>query len=307
MKFSVALILSIALSSTANALVPRAELVVRDSEATVQQLEVREAEGTFDASEELWKRKGGGGAGGRGGGSSGGSSGGRTGGAGTSSGGSSGAGRGTGLGSSSSSTGGQTRTGSGPSPAYGGGGYYGGGAAVPYRTGAATRSGISPVLLGVGVGLGVGVLAYGLAGTWHHPVYSYPYKNTWTFYNITVDANQTKPVQCLCEEYSECGCDDNDNAQYQKDVLGNGSYAGLNKSVVSVADIQGKSTIILNGTLPNGTTAAGGTEEADGSTDSSSGTSTAATNGAFSLTHGMMQSGVYCIMAAAVGSAVFLA
>lgn len=69
-----------------------------------------------------------------------------------------------------------------------------------------------------------------------------------------------------------------------------------------MADIKGRSTIILNGTLPNGTTAAGGTESADGSTASSS--STATTDGAFSLT--MMQSSVYWVMAAAVGSAVFL-
>lgn len=78
-----------------------------------------------------------------------------------------------------------------------------------------------------------------------------------------------------------------------------------------MADINGRSTIVLNGTLPNGTTAAGGTEEADGSSssdDSSSGGSgTAVTDGAFSITHGMMQSGVYWVMAAVVGSAVFLA
>lgn len=73
-----------------------------------------------------------------------------------------------------------------------------------------------------------------------------------------------------------------------------------------MADINGKSTIILNGTLPNGTTAAGGTESADGSTATGSSSSTGtATDGAFSLT--VMQSGIYWVMAAAVGSAVFLA
>ncbi|OBT70115.1 hypothetical protein VE03_00558 [Pseudogymnoascus sp. 23342-1-I1] len=304
MKFSAALILSIALSSTANALVPRVELVVRDIDATVQQLEVREAESTFGAPEELWKRKGGGGGGGRGGSSGGSSSGGTSSGGtssgGTSSGGTSSGGRAGGLGSSSSSTGGSTTTGSGPKPAYGGGSYYGGGGAVPYTSGGASRGGISPVLLGVGVGVGAGALTYGLLGGWHGGrIYSYPYKNSWTFYNITVNANQTKPVQCLCEEYNECGCDDNENAQYQKDILGNGSYAALNKTLVTVADINSKSTIILNGTLPNGTTAAGGTEDADG-------TSTATTGDSFSLTHGMMRSGVYWVMAAVVGSAVFL-
>lgn len=178
-------------------------------------------------------------------------------------------------------------------PSYGGGGYYGGGAAAPYATGQRSVSGITPVLLGVGAGLAIGSIAtYGLYGYWHYPVYSYPYTHGWTFYNSTTNSTQTKPVNCLCEQYSECGCDDNTNAQYQKDILGNGSYAGLNHSLVSVADVNGKSTIILNGTLPNGTTASGGTDSP---------------GAAFSFRHAVMQSGAYWVMAGAVGSAVFLA
>jgi hypothetical protein len=167
---------------------------------------------------------------------------------------------------------------------------------VPYSTGQTSKgSGISPVILGAGIGLGVGaglaLATYGLAGAWHYRVYNYPYKTGWTFYNSTLNVTQTKPVNCLCEEFSECGCDDNTNAGYQTDILGNGSYAGLNHSVVSVADVNGTSTIILNGTLPNGTTATGGTDSPDA---------------AFSFRHSVMQSGVYWVMAAVVGSAVFL-
>jgi hypothetical protein len=44
------------------------------------------------------------------------------------------------------------------------------------------------------------------------------------------------------------------------DLIGNGSYAALNKTLVNVADVNGTSTILINGTLPNGTTASGGTE-----------------------------------------------
>lgn len=76
-------------------------------------------------------------------------------------------------------------------------------------------------------------------------------------------ANQTKPVDCLCQQYSECGCDDQDNNSFLDDVIGNGSYASLNSSLIRVADVNGTSTIILNGTLPNGTTAAGGTDDDD--------------------------------------------
>jgi len=47
-------------------------------------------------------------------------------------------------------------------------------------------------------------------------------------------------------------------------LIGDGNYANLNKSVVTVADINGTSTIVLNGTLPNGTTTSGGTDDASG-------------------------------------------
>lgn len=133
-------------------------------------------------------------------------------------------------------------------------------------------------------------MGLGLGGVWLYHVYSYPYNKPWTFYNVTTDSNQTKPVNCLCQEYSECGCDENDNAQFQADILGNGSYAGLNKSVVSVADVDGKSTIILNGTLPNGTTDGESSENSDG----------------FSISHSLMQGGGYWALAAFVSTAVFM-
>jgi hypothetical protein len=47
------------------------------------------------------------------------------------------------------------------------------------------------------------------------------------------------------------------------ELIGDGTYNGLNKSVITVADINGTSTILINGTLPNGTTASGGSDSAD--------------------------------------------
>ena len=76
--------------------------------------------------------------------------------------------------------------------------------------------------------------------------------------------NETKPVTCLCDAYSECGCDDNGNTTFLDALIGDGSYAALNKTLIDVADINGTSTIILNGTLPNGTTTTGGTENVNG-------------------------------------------
>jgi hypothetical protein len=222
----------------------------------------------------LERRKGGGG---RGGGSSGGGS--------SSSGGSSGGGGGRGTGgaarnSGSSTTGGQTRYGSGPARSYGGG-YYGGGASVPYSAGGKSTKGLvaAPLLVG-GAALAL------MPGIWLYSVYPYHYSNPYRFYNRTANrtntdnnnqarnlvdlvvrqtqmgANESLPVTCLCQEFSSCGCDENSDEKYLNDLVGNGSYAALNKSLVTVSDVDNKRTLIINGTLPNGTTAPGGQDDA---------------------------------------------
>jgi hypothetical protein len=74
--------------------------------------------------------------------------------------------------------------------------------------------------------------------------------------------NETKPVNCLCDMYNPCGCDDNNNQTYVNDLIGNGSYSNLNHTLVDVVknSTTGNDTIYINGMLPNGTTAPGGTE-----------------------------------------------
>ncbi|KAH4120212.1 hypothetical protein HBH70_106190 [Parastagonospora nodorum] len=218
----------------------------------------------------LERRKGGGG---RGGGSSGGGS---SSGGGRSGGGSSSSGRTSG----SSMAGGRTSTGSGPKPAYGRGAYYGGGAAVPYSAGSRTPKGLiaAPLLVG-GAALAI------MPGLWLYSVYPYHYNNPYRFYNRTANrtnnndndndrrslvylvtrqeqgANETLPVVCLCQEFSPCGCDENDDPAYISDLVGNGSYAALNKSLITVSDVNNTRSLVLNGTLPNGTTAAGGEDD----------------------------------------------
>ncbi|KAH8813209.1 hypothetical protein F5884DRAFT_328782 [Xylogone sp. PMI_703] len=267
--------------------------------------------------------RGGGGGSSGGGSSSGGSSSGGSGG-GSSSGGSSSSGSGRGsssgssssgssgsggrapLGSTTSSTGGRTKTGSGPPPSFGGGRYYPGGAAVPYTAGGRTPSGLGPAGF-----FGLGALAF-FPGLWLFGAWSYPYHNPYTFRNHTAtnstnttngdrdvvprqDSNdqgvlQTKNVVCLCAQYAECGCDDSANSTVVLDeLIGNGSYEALNKTLVNVADVNGTSTIIINGTLPNGTTAAGGSENA---------------NAAAGLTT-LLQASGWWMMIASVGLTVF--
>jgi len=245
------------------------------SREQAEALDKRNANPFADADvNELWKRKGGGGGGGKGGGSSGGSGKGGS---------SSGSGSSSGKGSSTSNSGGSTKTGSGVTPNYGGGRYYGGGATTPYASGVRSPLGIAPVFLGVGL-----LSIY--PGLWLYGAYSYPYYHPYTFHNRTGRANstnttttrrdmgldvitirqttegvnETKPVTCLCAAYAECGCDDNGNSTFLDSVIGDGTYANLNQSLVTVADVNGTSTILLNGTLPNGTTASGGTEDANG-------------------------------------------
>lgn len=59
------------------------------------------------------------------------------------------------------------------------------------------------------------------------------------------------PVTCLCQQYNACGCDDNGNTTYLDTIVGDGT--NLNSSLVHIGPVNGTQTIVLNGTLPNGT------------------------------------------------------
>jgi len=226
----------------------------------------------------LERRKGGGGA------SSVGSSGGRSssGGSSSSSGSrsSSGATSGSSRTSGTSAMGGSTRSGSGLTRSFGGGRYYSGGAAVPYKAGKRTPQGLIAGALITPL-----VLLSIMPGLWLYNAYPYYYNNPYRFYNQSAQndgdnnsnknrrglrgrqsmgQNQTLPVMCLCQEFTSCGCDENGDQQYLNDLIGNGSYAALNKTLVTVSDVNGTRTLVLNGSLPNGTTAPGGTDGQEG-------------------------------------------
>ena len=142
-------------------------------------------------------------------------------------------------------------SGVGPAPTYGGGKYYAGGSSVPYTAGRASPGGhISPLYLGAAA------LIFWPHAYYPHGGYMYDYPNDYTFYNTTVNENQTRPVMCGCAKYEACGCDNVTDSDTLKELVGNGSYAALNKSVINVADYKGKMTLLLNGTLPNDTIAA---------------------------------------------------
>ncbi|PYI04478.1 hypothetical protein BO78DRAFT_431295 [Aspergillus sclerotiicarbonarius CBS 121057] len=193
---------------------------------------------------DLAKRRGGGG--GSGGGRSGGRSG--SGGSSSSSSGRTGSGGSSSRTSSSSNVGGSSRSGSGTRPMYGGGYYYAGGARTPYTSGARSPSGVAPYYLPAAV------IPFYYPGIWAYGMYVYPYSHGYHYVNDTTHQNESMPMACTCQKYLECGCDDNANSTYYQSLF-NGSQP-LNTSMTRVVGVNDTETIYINGTLPNGTTAA---------------------------------------------------
>ena len=213
---------------------------------------------TLESASHLFKRKGGGGGGGRGGG-------------GVSSGGGS---RGSSSSGGSRGSSGGTR-GVGPQPrTFGSGAYYGGGSATPYKSGSRSPGGVAPVLIGAGAFgfLGAGAFAYG--------AYFYPYHGYYTYHNNSANENQTRPAECYCGRFSDCGCENRNETDYINSIANNASIA-------RVQEVNGTSTLLIDGTLPNGTTVA---EE----------------NAAAALKGGVWQFGGWAIISGAVAWGVWL-
>ena len=53
--------------------------------------------------------------------------------------------------------------------------------------------------------------------------------------------------------YSACGCDNNSNTTYLDSLVGNGSAADENDTLIHIGIVNNTKTLIINGTLPNGT------------------------------------------------------
>lgn len=234
-------------------------------------------ESTYEETlHDLFKRKGGGGGGGGRGGGGGSRGGGGGSGGGNRGGGSSGPSsyRAPGVGGSN---GGRAQIGSGPQPMYGAAGrpVYGGGAQQPYRAGGNSPArNIAPFALGgAALAFWPGYWYYGGYGGHHNNnddddngqgndgqernINVYEWTEPFRFFNESANENQTKPVMCGCPNDLPCGCDEpedeGEREEFLLDLIGNGNYGDLNKSVINVAEYKNESTILLNGTLPNDT------------------------------------------------------
>lgn len=125
--------------------------------------------------------------------------------------------------------------------------YYAGGARTPYAAGKKSPLGITPVLLPAAA-LGF------FPGVWLYGAYAYPYSHPYYYMNESNHHNESLPVVCLCQEYLECGCDENNNCTYYESLFhGNEPQ---NTSHTRVVDVNGTEKIYINGTLANGTTVA---------------------------------------------------
>ena len=94
--------------------------------------------------------------------------------------------------------------------------------------------------------------------------------------------------------YSACGCDDPNNSTFLDSVVGNGSAADENSTLIHIGNVNGTKTLIINGTLPNGT---------DNSTDNST-TSSGTTSG--SSRNYILENSGFWLMGAIVGATVWL-
>lgn len=125
--------------------------------------------------------------------------------------------------------------------------YYAGGARTPYSAGARSPLGITPFLLPIAA------LAF-FPGLWLYGAYAYPYNHHYSYMDEQSHKNESLPVVCLCQQYQECGCDDNNNRTYFESLF-NGTQP-KNTTNTRVVDVNGTEKIYINGTLPNGTTSA---------------------------------------------------
>ena len=127
---------------------------------------------------------------------------------------------------------------------------------MPYTAGKKSPSGLPATFVGLAA------VRAAFPGPWLFGAYYYHYRITFANRTLTnkthsSGVNQTRTLGCLCQKYQVCGCDQNDDSRYVDDLIGTGAYGALNHSLITVTKFKGAPTILVNGSLPNGTTAAG--------------------------------------------------
>lgn len=163
---------------------------------------------------------------------------------------------------STSNAGGRTSKGSG-TPYYGGNSYRGG-AAVPFKAGSASPGGLRPSLMALAAAATL------LPGAWLLGAYLYHTSDAHTFHSSSPSTSgdgprngtETLPVLCVCSEHSVCGCDSSANDTYYDALYDTArrTPADADSYAAIIANVNGTRTLVINGTLANGTTAPGGND-----------------------------------------------
>jgi len=89
-----------------------------------------------------------------------------------------------------------------------------------------------------------------LGGAYMYGPYGYHYR----YHNETSDEDEEREIICGCAEDSVCMCDEIEDDDFWDELIGDGDYDKLNKTLVDVSEVNGTTTILVNGTLPKGTT-----------------------------------------------------
>jgi len=140
----------------------------------------------------------------------------------------------------------------------GGRSVYGGGGGTVFLAGAA--AGAAAGLLAVYT---IEVASLWPGQWWGDKVSVYPFNSTyeWNFHNATLDKNMTMPVACLCSISQSCTCQGTNDPAFIADVMKNGTWEALDHTLVSIGNLTvdkvTEPTILLNGTVANGTQSSG--------------------------------------------------
>ncbi|OJJ08841.1 hypothetical protein ASPVEDRAFT_34970 [Aspergillus versicolor CBS 583.65] len=142
---------------------------------------------------------------------------------------------------------------------------YTGGAAVPYLSGKVSPNGVSPrKFTNLPYTPDLEEYPSGYECTIPNTNYAYKYEAEFEYTESDDDSSHSAPIYCCCALGSLCGCDDfHQNSSFVLAMLERemASVNPLNSTSVCAIDIEGETTVLVSGTLEDGSTKADGETE----------------------------------------------
>ena len=129
-----------------------------------------------------------------------------------------------------------------------------GGSAVSYRSGQPSPGGITPFRQSSTQAAAI------FPGTWAAGVFVYAYtldnddiEETELDGSFVDDLDDEVPVRCLCEEFLRCSCEREDDEEYLRFLIDDDDVEDLAEDVVTFNEVNGTTTLVINGTVANAT------------------------------------------------------